>query len=185
MKKDPISCKNCGLTKSTCEMIGGDKWAKNCQAIEGKKHEFEDQLADNEECNHPRCTTCKNCHETGCIFFEVCSTPITELKLDKKKIIDHGKHCSCNNCKAFYKSSTKDTLEAMVRDFTSITPRSKSEVRRRIKEFSANDTKLYKLVQGMKENIQSHHNKFFKDCPRCIEVMAENHALDEVLKLLK
>ncbi len=33
-------CINCGLTKSTCEMENGDKWVKNCQGIEGKKHEF-------------------------------------------------------------------------------------------------------------------------------------------------
>lgn len=33
-------CKNCGLTRATCEMPDGDEWVKNCQKIEGKKHEF-------------------------------------------------------------------------------------------------------------------------------------------------
>ncbi len=34
-------CLGCGLTRHTCEMEGGDEWVRNCQKIEGKKHEFE------------------------------------------------------------------------------------------------------------------------------------------------
>lgn len=36
----PIECINCGLLRSTCEMENGNEWIKNCQKIEGKKHEF-------------------------------------------------------------------------------------------------------------------------------------------------
>lgn len=36
----PIECINCGLLRSTCEMENGNEWTKNCQKIEGKKHEF-------------------------------------------------------------------------------------------------------------------------------------------------
>lgn len=36
----PTECINCGLLRSTCEMENGNEWTKNCQKIEGKKHEF-------------------------------------------------------------------------------------------------------------------------------------------------
>lgn len=35
-----VKCKNCGLRKATCEMPDGDEWVKNCQKVEGNKHDF-------------------------------------------------------------------------------------------------------------------------------------------------
>lgn len=49
-------CKNCGLLKSTCELPNGDEWVKNCQRIEGKKHEFGEGEKELREgfINHPK-----------------------------------------------------------------------------------------------------------------------------------
>lgn len=60
----PIECINCGLLRSTCEMENGDEWVKNCQKIEGKKHEFNEELC--EPCDllflsNPPQSKCKNC----------------------------------------------------------------------------------------------------------------------------
>ena len=44
-----------------------------------------------------------------------------------------------------------DEIDSMVRDFTSIVPRSKSEVRRRIQEFAAKEVEAFreKAIKGI------------------------------------
>ena len=58
-------CINCGLLSSTCEMENGNEWTKNCQKIEGKKHEFtatrgkDDWAIEFDElCTHNGCSEC-------------------------------------------------------------------------------------------------------------------------------
>lgn len=40
MKPKHDECLDCGLTRSSCEMKGGDEWVQNCQKVVGKKHRF-------------------------------------------------------------------------------------------------------------------------------------------------
>lgn len=58
----PIECINCGLLRSTCEMENGNEWTKNCQKIEGKKHEFNDTKGEEDI----YCKVCGGCGEVGC-----------------------------------------------------------------------------------------------------------------------